>query len=485
MSDSSQINIPNSIALTSDVMYTLKPSAPRSRAYRLSVAPLNKNTFIAGDQCIIEIPTGRKNTYYDPSQSYLKFTVQCATNVASAANTPGSTGVYIENTAYSFWQRLDVYNSSNLLETINEYGQLANTLIDTSLTQSDKAGLSSLIGCNNLTSVISAAAGTASTILQTPGDRSGLQLATNTSVVLSNPYTFCLPVLSGVIGMNASKMIPLGSLSSPIRTEWYLANNDDAIYYGTNGAGANWQISNVELECCFVEILDDINVNEGTQYISTTSFRSASTYLPSATAGEFSCLVPFRAASITGLYARFRPFVSSVQGADATAAYRKSASINPNFNQAYFRVGSSIIPQKPIYILQNNGTASEAYAELLKSFHALSSSIGNSAISHDMYNVNASAIGAMPLYYIPQTQATNRGTHNNSFMLGIECQSFSNRNDTILSGLSTLNSQIYFTGVISSGRTVGGTNNLNYTIDFFSSMDMILVIENGVMSAKF
>lgn len=480
MSDPSQMHIPNSVALTSDLMYNLKPSAPRSRSYRLSVAPLNKSSFVGGDQIIIELPTGRKNTFLDQSQSYIKFSVQVVT-----PNTANSS-VNLENTAYSFFQRLDVYNSSNLLETINEYGQLSNMLIDTSLTQSDKAGLSALIGSNNNLVSLPTALNTNSTIIQVPGDRSGLSLATTNNISTANLYTFSLPVLSGVIGVNASKMIPLGQLSAPIRTEWFLSQNDDAIYYGT-AAGANtyWQISNVELEACYVEIYDDINiVHDGPQYISTTTYRNASTYLSNNTAGEFSVLVPFRCASLTGLYARFRNFVSAVQGVDGTAAYRKSSSINPNFNQVYFRIGSSIYPNKPIYVLQN-GSASEAYAELLKSFHALSSSIGNSAITHEMYNVSATAVGPMSLYNIPVNQATSKGTYNNAFMIGLECQSFSNRNDTILSGISTLNSQIYFTGVVRSNLTCGGTNNLNYTIDFFSSMDMILVIENGVMSAKF
>jgi hypothetical protein len=76
-------------------------------------------------------------------------------------------------------------------------------------------------------------------------------------------------------------------------------------------------------------------------------------------------------------------------------------------------------------------------------------------------------------------------THANAFAIGLELQSFSNRNDTILSGVSTLNSQIYFTGTIVSGATAGGTNTYNYTCDYFAQMDMILVLQNGILSAKF
>lgn len=65
MSEPSAINLPLGQALTSDMLYGLKPSAPKSRSYRISVAPLNKSVFSPLDQIIIELPTGRKNTYLE------------------------------------------------------------------------------------------------------------------------------------------------------------------------------------------------------------------------------------------------------------------------------------------------------------------------------------------------------------------------------------------------------------------------------------
>ena len=129
----------------------------------------------------------------------------------------------------------------------------------------------------------------------------------------------------------------------------------------------------------------------------------------------------------------------------------------------------------------------------LKSFHALSSTIGNTALTYNSYNVAATATQGFAQNYGPtakttaaNTYATALDTHANAFAIGLECQSFSNRNDTILSGISTLNSQIYFTGSIAPGLTAGGVaNNYNYTIDFFSQMDMVLVMQDGILSAKF
>jgi hypothetical protein len=503
MSDPSQINVPINTALTSDMMLGLKPAAPRSRSYRLSVAPLNKNVFTSVDQIVFELPTGRAGTWLDQSQTYLKFSVQCQTNTA-ITDTNIMNGVNVENTAYSFFNRLDIYHSSNLLEQISEYGQLSNMLLDLQLSQSEKAGLSSLIGSNSNTVTYTAPLSAVSVYnsslsgsvtalpigptrsLCVPGDRSGQSLLSTTTINTAAPFTFCLPVLSGVIGVNASKMLPLGKLSSPLRLEFYTAANDDAIYYGSAGAGATWQIINVELCCCYVELLDNFDNDRGTQYISTSTYRNSSTNLPAATSGEFTTLLPFRAASIKALYARFLPFVGAAQGG-ANAAYRKSASINPNISSYYFRVGSSIYPNKPVFLISGQQqSGAEGYAELIKSFHALSSTQGNTSLLYNQYNVCATARGGWAANFTPSTQLITPGTHNNSFAIGLELESFSNRNDTILSGVSTLNSQIYFNANLFTGTTAGGTNNYDYAVQFFSHMDMILVIdENGVMSAKF
>ena len=136
-------------------------------------------------------------------------------------------------------------------------------------------------------------------------------------------------------------------------------------------------------------------------------------------------------------------------------------------------------------------TGSEAYGELLKSFIALSSTIRNTAHTYPSYNVCAKANQGWALHYVPGKKAMAAATavasgsvpvidtHGNEFCLGIECQSFSNRNDAILSGINTLNSQIYFTDGVVSGETAGGTVGYNYTIEFFSQMDMVLILQDA------
>ena len=496
MSDNSGLNIGVSQALTGDMMLGLKPSAPRSRAYRVSVAPNNKQIFGSTDTIYIDIPTSRPNTWYDPSQSYLKFSVQCSATAACAV----IDGIYVDNTAYSFFSRLDVYNGSNLLETISQYGALCNTILDATLTESDKAGLSCMIGSNPLTTCINPnaaayAAGTATQTktVQTPGDRSGLMLSAvvNTAALSTAiPFTFCLPLMSGVVGVNASKMIPVGNLRAPISLQIYTAANDDAVMYGLAGVGCVWQIVNVEFIATYVEILDDAFGqhfdNSIPQYISTKSWRESSFTIPAGTSGEITSLLSFRMASITNILGRFRNKATTVQGVTNTAGYRLSSSINPSMAYYYFKVGSQIYPNKPVYLYNSNlvGNGSEAFAELLKSFHSLDTLHGNSAISFPQYNTIAVAAGSWAVPYAPSLKSIGSlDTSNNAFCVGQEFESFCHKSDTILSGLSTLNTNLFFTfGVIPGAN---GTGASNITAEFYAQYDLILVLQDGYISAKY
>jgi hypothetical protein len=74
-------------------MYGLKQSAPKSRRYRLSLPAQNKSVFTSNDQIKFEIPTGRKGTYLDQTQSYLKFGVQAA---STAVGNQGGSDVYLD-----------------------------------------------------------------------------------------------------------------------------------------------------------------------------------------------------------------------------------------------------------------------------------------------------------------------------------------------------------------------------------------------------
>ena len=109
MTDSSAL-LANTMAVSDTVLYNLKPSAARSKSYRASIAPINASTFNPSSTAIFQIPCGRKNTYIDINQSYLKFTVA---NNDAQINT-----FYVDNNASCFINRSDTFFGGNLLESI-------------------------------------------------------------------------------------------------------------------------------------------------------------------------------------------------------------------------------------------------------------------------------------------------------------------------------------------------------------------------------
>ena len=138
MTDASTLLIPNQLAVSSDCLYNLKPSSVRARSYRASIPSSNKSTFSPGDTIIAYIPGGRKSTYLDPNQSYVRFTVKNNDTTASQTMT-------IDNLASCFINRLDTYHSGNLIDTIQQYNVLMSYIKDAQLNVGESAGLSTTV----------------------------------------------------------------------------------------------------------------------------------------------------------------------------------------------------------------------------------------------------------------------------------------------------------------------------------------------------
>jgi hypothetical protein len=92
------------------------------------------------------------------------------------------------------------------------------------------------------------------------------------------------------------------------------------------------------------------------------------------------------------------------------------------------------------------GSASETMDELQKSFRSLTSLTGEPAIKANEFNVAATAYacGKWALTYVPASRANgNVETEAYAFSIGLELQSYSKRTDTIMSGIDTLDTQMF------------------------------------------
>jgi len=465
--------VQNSQAITSDLNFQLKPSGVRSRSYRASILPTNKTTFSPTDTCIVYIPGGRRNTYLDCNQSYMRITIK--NTDATAATT-----FRLDNNAACVINRLDVFHGGNLLETIQSYNILATYIFDMQASESEKKGYANIYGFNSdtIATANSGAAWAANALLpvtldSAAGDRSGCQIVKDAS------RTFCLPIFSGVCGVLADKMLPIGLLSDDIRLEITFESSILALVSAS--ATANYQITDFQLEMTIVELSDEgesmvrgsYSYPETPLYLHGASWRHYMSQLP-ASAGGFSTLVPARFASLKQL--AVLPRRTGDQAVQS--CYALSSRINPNFQYYWFRIGSAIIPSKAVTLQgTNTGAYGEAYIELLKAWH-MCHNVNISSCLDVEYNVSDKVTDAAASTIQGVLAAAAANTYKNGFVIAQELESFSNRNDVLLSGMNTLSSQIFFeTNIDVAPGAV-------YSLNFFAYYDHILVLDRGILSVK-
>lgn len=140
--------------IPANLRYQSKTESAPARRYLTQVQPQGgTGNYNPGDTITINIPT-RANTVLIPSESYLKgqFNVTSSSAVTTAAFE--SCGVH------QFIQRIRVFHGSNLLEDIDNYGQLAKILYDYQAPEDAVKGRFSVTtGTNNAYSADGAAAG--------------------------------------------------------------------------------------------------------------------------------------------------------------------------------------------------------------------------------------------------------------------------------------------------------------------------------------
>jgi hypothetical protein len=450
--------LPNNVGVTSDLLYNLKPSSGRGRAYRASILPTNASTFTCGSTTILYAPCGRRGTFLDPQQSYLKYTV---------LNNDTANTLNFDNGAWSVINRIDIFHGSNLLESIQQANVLYSFLYDFETNASQRVGLSCLSGLNTST------------------PRQGLPFAIASSSTAPNGVTVAIPMLSGVIGMGLDKMLPVCALADDIRIEITWEAQVQGMVY--SAAGTAWSITGVELELTYVELQDEslaiVNsaspLNE-TIFLHGNSWRHYVSTLPSGTSGVFSTLVPSRQASLKSLVCCPR---RATEIALATA-YSISSRINPNFANYWWRVGANLVPQKYVQLINSNGTIkgfAEGYMEIQKLFHSMNHPEFSGAFGFAGYNVadnsTADTSVAGSGVVVPNTTSSS---YINSFAIGQNLETYSQKNDVIINGMNTLSSQVFFEANINTATATA------YTLDFYANFDQILVKdETGILSVRF
>ena len=161
-------------------------------------------------------------------------------------------------------------------------------------------------------------------------------------------------------------------------------------------------------------------------------------------------------------------YITQRDNGNGLLAYYPHSSVTGGITDYNFRIGSEIFPPK------SPATITEMFAECLKAIDCMSNLAHTPSIERYAYSLNAS---------LPNTSAQEANNASNisagSFYVGFDAESYPSSNkDQIFSGMSTLNSDIYFQGnYLAPAAQV-------LRLDAFVMFDSLLVFENDVCYAK-
>jgi hypothetical protein len=395
----------------------------------------------SGNYFIINIPKSGDNCVFDPMNSFLRYKI----TLTDTANTAGGINVNLCGNADCIFRRMDVYQGSNVLEQVDQYGNLSNMLMNSQVDPISRAYQWSVLK------------GTSSTV----GTKTGQQFAIAQNSSTSYYYTTTL--LSGVVGSLSRCYIPLFALNGYISFRMTL-DNPLAAFYCTNaqltGAWAGASISDIEFHAsiihCSPQTMQAISMPMYS--IPTESYNTFEVNW-SAT-NQIEQLLPFKYVSLKTIFLTMR-----LKDVISTNNYYQNSYGSQDISQYSFRVGSKIIPPNRVKC-PNSGLAVigqniEAFEELKKSMHCG----GNALVSMGIHNFTS--------YNIRSANTDTTGT----FVIGQDFEQFSGKSGQIISGLDSTGSDLFFSGTWTNNTYTDA----NILADFYGHFDQVLVIVDGSM----
>ena len=176
---------------------------------------------------------------------------------------------------------------------------------------------------------------------------------------------FCIPLLSGIVGVLHNKDLPTGDMSAgDFRLDLTLANASDGVI---GDAARTWTVDNVdEMMPEYTNLASDATrmVSQSNSSGYMISFVSLANYSSSLEANttNMNILIPAR-------HNRLKTFFTVVRlheniGAVTKSAISERVNLFGDAGQWYFSIGGKNIPSTP------DKTNTEAAAELYKALHA-------------------------------------------------------------------------------------------------------------------
>jgi hypothetical protein len=385
---------------------------PNARSTDIVLRPSNGSVF--SENATIAFDFNATSGFIDPTSIYLRYKY-AFTNLVGAEmkGTP----------VYTPFQRLNAYIGSVQAESISQYNQTMNMLVQLTHGVSDKYGLQPGYGYFNNTS--------APTLAQLDGR----VLTVNETGTFSAP----LPCMFS----NCERYIPVFAMPQ-LRLELVVSTLADMFRGDTVAVPTVITLSNLELCYRQVDFGADVEAmvrSSGLSHIKTHSQVNSAALLAASTSGQVALVYNARLASIKSAF---------ILGANS-----KSAS-----NQAFDAVDlTKSNGSYQITIAGKNYPATSLNTAINKAgiFQSLRGAVG-SVYSKD----NNCAINAVEFNVLDGASPTL--AEPGKFIVGIDCEILGSASDYIMSGTSSQNSAI--TVVLQLGTATTDAHNVNLVLDY-------------------
>lgn len=359
-------------------------------------------------------------------------------------------------------------------------------------------------------------------------------------------YTFCIPILSGILGGGMSKYLPVGALAADVRLELDLADFDQvrvaiagiddttlvmtkkdiSSCIASSTGNEKWTLKNFELCLEYIDVAADVQtaIENATGGEYAVSFDSWSAFTNTIQGGQqaitqligtkFSSIKDlttiFRASAhqtnplYAGISSRVDPFNNkSLRNAHTNVEHMEVQPYGPGIGWQYL-IGATYYPPR---IVNSN---QESYCEALKTQHNITSLSQPGRMSKADWGVSAFCEEGLYTSGTGDDLLYGRCDEYGTYYITQNLESQPHKSQLQDSGVNTLNQTVYLSmrmpnpfmwpaklavdstsnAVKSSKIDPAGTVNIvtrlpNLQIDTFAHYDAVLLVRNGLLNTRF
>ena len=397
----------------------------------VSVPCTGAQSYNMGTYFMINLPVCGPDYCFDPMNSFLRFK---ATNIDAAGV------LMLGHSADSFFQKLEVMHAGNLLECIDNYQQLSAMVMDS---QEDSSIRNTCFHMSKGSNVDSTA----------------------TTINPAGTKWFSTTLISGIVGSLARNYIPTGSLLGSLQKKITLSNYQQLGQWSTapnTTSNANFSISDIEFHSNFIKLSPEVmSMIQSPEYtIYSESYTNFQQSVPITSAVEQ--LIPSRYSSLKSVFVSMRKQVSVL---NANYLYFPNTRSTFAISDYCFRLGPEQIP--PVRVRCHGYGYVEPYESLKVCLH----SGGNTLTSMGIIN------GTNYIIAQPSGSGTSADTYSNGglFIIGQDFETYGGKSGALLSGASTVGSDLYFSATFSTATPAA-------IFDYFMHYDIKLIIQDGVLT---